>query len=58
MKTFKVTVCQFGHAIVTADSEEDAKEKVGRFTTEQIQWMGDENTSSPFLVTYAEVQKE
>lgn len=55
MRAFKVTVCQFGHAVVRAESE--AEERVSRFEAEQIQWMGKEELMSPFFVTYAEMQK-
>lgn len=57
MKAFKVTVCRFGHVIVRAESEAEAKEMVSGYAVEQIHWMGKEEQMSPFLVTYAEMQK-
>lgn len=57
MKTFKVTVCRFGHAVVMAESEAEAKEMVSGFEVEQIYWLGKEEQMPPFLVTYAEVQR-
>ncbi|MFT4105533.1 MAG: hypothetical protein QM657_07230 [Lacrimispora sp.] len=54
METYKVTVCRFGHVMITADSEEDAKQKVSNFLPEQIQWLQPEMREPPFLILYAE----
>lgn len=58
MRAFKVAVCRFGHAVVMAESEAEAKEMVSEFEAEHIQWMGKEKEMPPFLVTYAEVQRD
>lgn len=58
MSVFKVAVCRFGHAVVMAESEAEAKEMVSKFEAEHIHWMGKEEEMPPFLVTYAEVQRD
>lgn len=57
MVPYKVTVCQFGHAIVMAESEEDAKRKVSDFNPEQITWHTQGENAAGFLVTYAEMEE-
>ncbi|GLC80943.1 hypothetical protein [Lacrimispora brassicae] len=54
MKAYKVTVCRFGHVIITADSEEDAKQKVSKFAPEQVQWLQTVKQEPSFLILYAE----
>lgn len=58
MRAFKVTVCRFGHAVVMAESEAEAKEMVSGFEAEHIHWLGKEEQMPPFLVTYAEAQRD
>lgn len=58
MRAFKVAVCRFGHAVVMAESEAEAKEMVSEFEAEHIHWMGKEKEMPSFLVTYAEVQRD
>jgi len=58
MRDYKVTVYRIGHAIVKADSEEEAKALVSGLLPEQIQWLLPEPQALPFLVTYVEPVKE
>jgi len=55
MRDYKVTVCRIGHAIVKADSEEEAKMLVSGLLPEQVQWLLPEPQDPPFLVTYVEL---
>ncbi|PJJ30143.1 hypothetical protein [Lacrimispora celerecrescens] len=54
METYKVAVCRFGHVMIMADSEEEAKQKVSKFSTEQVQWLQPVKREPPFLILYAE----
>jgi len=58
MRDYKVTICRVGHAIVKADSEEEAKTLASGLLPEQIQWLLPEPQAPPFLVTYVELVEE
>ena len=54
MESYKITVCRFGHVMVMADSEEDAKRKGYKLSLEQIQWIKTGEKEPLFLIIYIE----
>lgn len=54
MNRYKVTVCGIGYAYVEAESEQEAKEKAGLLSPEQIKWHSRNGNQQLLLVVYAE----
>lgn len=56
MDWYRVSLLRIGHAVVQAESEKDAKRKVGMLSEKEIHWMEEQNeTSGLYLVTNVEL---
>lgn len=55
MKQYKVSVMQFGHAVVSAESKEDAERLAENLAPEQIHWYTEEDGfRRPYVITFVE----
>lgn len=55
MKQYKVSVMQFGHSVVSAESKEDAERLAENLVPEQIRWYTEQDGfRRPYVITFVE----
>ena len=55
MKQYKVSVMQFGHAVVSAESKEAAERLAENLVPEQIHWYTEQDGfHRPYVITFVE----
>lgn len=57
MKTYRATILRFGHVLVQAETENEAKEKAGKIPEQEIQWLTEQD-GLPHLVSLVELWEQ